>query len=177
MIGVAFASASTERHRRSRMHQLTRFAELFQDVLHAGGFRAVIPFDPVLDLLGRRNDDLDVFAERKAQIFRDTESNGSTSATRSELSVISIGSAPCNRARPVGMSRKTSGAISRSVKSRNSVPKAISTEFLDLTEREIAPGGFDDSFPQGWRACTAPCQLARENHPGRADRSARYTDD
>ena len=31
---------------------------------------AVVAFDPLFDLLGRRNDDVDVFAEREAEIFR-----------------------------------------------------------------------------------------------------------
>ena len=65
-VGRAFVVAA-------QRHQLARVAELFQDILHTGGFGPVIAFDPVLDLLRRRNNDVDVFAERKAQIFRDAE--------------------------------------------------------------------------------------------------------
>ena len=72
MIGVAFASASTSAARlvTAQCHQLAGFAELLEDVLHAGGVGPVIAFDSILDLLRRRNDDVDVFAEREAQIFR-----------------------------------------------------------------------------------------------------------
>ena len=51
-------------------HQLAGFAELLEDVLHAGGVGAVVALDPLFDLLGRGDDDVDVFAEGEAQIFR-----------------------------------------------------------------------------------------------------------
>ena len=54
----------------AQRHQLARFAELLEDVLHAGGVGAVVALDPIFDLLGRRDDDMDVFAEREAEIFR-----------------------------------------------------------------------------------------------------------
>ena len=54
----------------AQCHQLARFAELFENVLHAGGVGPVVAFDAIFDLLRRRDDNVDVFAEREAQIFR-----------------------------------------------------------------------------------------------------------
>src|SRR3712207_7324846 len=45
------------------------FAELLEDVLHAGGLASVVAPDPLLHLVGRRDDHVDVFANGEAEIF------------------------------------------------------------------------------------------------------------
>ena len=79
------------------------FAELLENVLHARGVGAVILLDPLFDLLGRRNDDVDVFAEREAKIFRRAQIER-IDAARRECVFRSAQSAErrCNRARPAG---------------------------------------------------------------------------
>ncbi len=45
-------------------------AQLLEDFLHAGGVGAVMALDPFLDLLGGRDDDVNVLPQGEAQIFR-----------------------------------------------------------------------------------------------------------
>ncbi len=53
----------------AQRQQLPGFAELLEDFLHAGGVAAVVALDALLDLIGRGDDDMNVFAERKTEIF------------------------------------------------------------------------------------------------------------
>ncbi len=50
-------------------HELARFAELLQDVLHAGGVFAVVFAEPFLDLQAGRENDLDVATQGKTEIL------------------------------------------------------------------------------------------------------------
>ena len=60
--GRGFVAAQAE--------ELAGFAELLEDFLHAGSVAAIVALDPLLDLLGRGDDDVNVFAKRKAEIVR-----------------------------------------------------------------------------------------------------------
>ena len=60
----------------SQLQRFSGFAELLQHFLHAGRIGAVILLDQLFDLLGRRNNNLNVFAERKTQILRDVQIKG-----------------------------------------------------------------------------------------------------
>jgi hypothetical protein len=51
------------------LQQLARFAELFEDFLDARCVSAVILFDSIFDLLGRRNDNIDLFAQGKTEVL------------------------------------------------------------------------------------------------------------
>ena len=53
----------------AHLQQLAGFAELLEDVLHARRLAAVILFDQVLDLIGRRDDNIDIFAKREPQVL------------------------------------------------------------------------------------------------------------
>lgn len=50
--------------------EFARGAELLEDVLHAGGVGAVVGLEPLFNLLRGRDDDVNVFAEGKMQVFR-----------------------------------------------------------------------------------------------------------
>ena len=113
------------------VHQLARFAELLEDILHAGGVGAVVAFDPIFDLFGRRDDDVDVFAEREAEIFRRAQIERIDQ--RDPQSV--VGKADRQRAMqagpgPLGINRQNSGGISRSVRSTNSVAERIGDRLI-----------------------------------------------
>src|SRR5437764_11661743 len=59
--------------RAANREQLAGFTELLKNVLHARAVAPVVTLDPVLDLPGRRDHDVNVFPQRKAQIFRRAE--------------------------------------------------------------------------------------------------------
>src|SRR6266704_1734982 len=54
----------------AQLEKLASFAKLFEDFLHVRRVGSVILLDQLLDLLGRRNHDLNVFAERETKVFR-----------------------------------------------------------------------------------------------------------
>ena len=68
--GVCFGFDSARAIAFAQLHQLADFAELLEDLLHAGGVAAVEDPDAVFDLFDRRDHDLDVASQREAQIFR-----------------------------------------------------------------------------------------------------------
>src|SRR5436190_9209675 len=53
----------------TQLQKLAGLPELFENLLHARRIGAVIPLDLIFDLLGWRNDDLNLFAEREAKIL------------------------------------------------------------------------------------------------------------
>ena len=52
-----------------QLQQFARFAELFEDFLHARRVGTVILFDSIFDLLGRRNHNIDIFAQGKTEVL------------------------------------------------------------------------------------------------------------
>src|SRR6266566_2297100 len=54
----------------TQLQKLAGLPELFENLLHARRIGAVIPLDLIFDLFGRRNDDVNFFAEREAKILR-----------------------------------------------------------------------------------------------------------
>ena len=54
----------------AHLQEIARFAELLEHFVHARGVGAVRFFDALVDLIGRRDNHFDVFAEREAQILR-----------------------------------------------------------------------------------------------------------
>ncbi len=72
MIGVEFASASRffASAPPSARAETQVAAELREDLIHARHVRAVILFDQLIDLVSRRDDDLNFASEREAQILR-----------------------------------------------------------------------------------------------------------
>src|SRR4029450_4304081 len=53
--------------------KLASLAELLENFVHARRIGAVMLFDQIFDLIRGRNDDVDVFTERKAKILRSVE--------------------------------------------------------------------------------------------------------
>ena len=53
----------------TQLQKLADLPELFENLLHARGIGAVIPLDLIFDLFGRRNDDVNFFAEREAKVL------------------------------------------------------------------------------------------------------------
>src|SRR5207249_1314101 len=53
----------------AQLQKLASFAELLENVPHAGGIAAVMLLDQFFDLFGRRNYDLKVFTQRKTEVF------------------------------------------------------------------------------------------------------------
>src|SRR5437773_11089796 len=107
----------------TQLQKLTDLPELLENLLHASRVGAVIPLDLIFDLLGRRNDDVNLFAEREAKILRRAIIERINERDINILPLISIGSAPCNRASPLGIKPRISGAISRSARLMKSVPR------------------------------------------------------
>jgi len=52
----------------AQLQELADLSELFENLLHARRIGAVVLLDPLFDLLGRRNNDVNVFAECEAKI-------------------------------------------------------------------------------------------------------------
>ena len=54
----------------TQLQESAGFAELFEDLLHARRIGAVILLDPVFNLFGRSDHNIDIFAQGKAQVLR-----------------------------------------------------------------------------------------------------------
>src|SRR4029453_1632065 len=53
----------------SQLEKLPNFAELLENFLHARRVGAIMLLDQIFDLIWRRNDHVNVFAKRKAEIL------------------------------------------------------------------------------------------------------------
>ena len=60
----------------TELQHLAGFAELLEHFLHARGVGAVMLLDPFLDLLGRRDDHIDILPEREPEILRSARIEG-----------------------------------------------------------------------------------------------------
>src|SRR5437667_6346240 len=53
----------------AQLQKLASFAELLENLIHAGGIAAIMLLDQFFDLIGRRNHYLNVFTERETEVL------------------------------------------------------------------------------------------------------------